>query len=259
MIKPEILRIVHNGYENNPIVKHCASKIMQQGASLKTIQLSDLSDAIEKCNHSKKCIEIGDMTSYIGDQLRMYLGMKDDIFYMDADAYLNNVKGIPLNSIAVEGKKINDGTFFYGNKKWCEYYYNLYQKKYLDLIYDNGQADVNYVVRNRFPSDIPFNKVDTTPGKDWGVHYYLSQFNRFKKITEDRRTVCYTFNDGMNCEKEQNLVWHLGKSMLPFVAGSLNNHIWFYNLEKLGNIDVELWKEQMRYTLGNSFIYFREI
>lgn len=255
----EVTRIVHNGYENNPIVKHCASKIMLQGVSLKTIQLDDLGDVIEKCNHSKKCIEIGDMKSYVGDQVRMYLGMNDNIFYMDADAYLNNIKDVPLNSIAVEGKKINDGTFFYGNKKWCEYYYNLYQKKYLDLIYDHGQADVNYVVRNRFPSDIPFNRVDTTPGKDWGVHYYLSQFNRFKKITEDRRTVCYTFNDGMNCEKEQNLVWHLGKSMLPFVVGSLNNHIWFYNLEKLGNIDVELWKEQMRYTLGNSFIYFREI
>lgn len=255
----EVTRIVHGGYENNPIVKHCASKIMLQGVGLKTIQLDDLGDVIEKCNHSKKCIEIGDMKSYVGDQVRMYLGMNDNIFYMDADAYLNNIKDVPLNSIAVEGKKINDGTFFYGNKKWCEYYYNLYQKKYLDLIYDNGQADVNYVVRNRFPSDIPFNRVDTTPGKDWGVHYYLSQFNRFKKITEDRRTVCYTFNDGMNCEKEQNLVWHLGKSMLPFVVGSLNNHIWFYNLEKLGNIDVELWKEQMRYTLGNSFIYFREI
>ena len=255
----EVTRIVHGGYENNPIVKHCASKIMQQVVGLKTIQLDDLGDVIEKCNHSKECIEIGNMTSYIGDQVRMYLGMKDNIFYMDADAYVNNIKDIPLNSIAVENNKINDGTFFYGNKKWCEYYYNLYQKKYLDLIYDNGQADVNYVVRARFPSNIPFNRIDTRPGGNWGVHYYLSQFNRFKKITEDRRTVCYTFNDGMNYEKENNLYWHLGKSALPITVGALNNHCWYYNLKNLGDLDIELWKEQIRYTLGNSFIYFREI
>lgn len=254
----KVYYLAYNGYEKNPLVKYSLKKVQDQGVDTEIIQLKDIGDIIEKCNHTKECLRIGDMGSYIGDQIRMYLGMTiPDFFYMDLDSYWNDIKSLPENFVAKDKGTglLNDGSGFRGCKDWCEYYYNIYQNNWQDLIYPKDHvAKVNYVVRQEHPCDIKVESVEPN-----GVHFFLSQIERYKKWTEDRRVVYYTFNDNPSIEKESHIYWKLKKSpLMPFRNGALNNHIYFYDLDYF-KIDLNLWKQQMCYTMGNPCLIFKEI
>lgn len=259
----KISTIVYGGYENNPIVKYCGEKVKNAGYDMEYIQLKDL--PIEKCNHSKMVLDRLGMTSYIGDQLRLYLGMtEDDFFYCDADCALYKPELIKPNTVAVDGDlengkpRINEGAFFRDCKEWCEYYFNIYQENAEKLIYwKDGTALVNYRVREEFPYKGKLNLVrsDSLP-HTLCRHFFLSQFNRFKNICEDRNTIYYTLDSTFRPSKMEKIYWQLNECYNE--VGSFANIRWFFDC--YGDKEmVELWKEQMRFTLGKTWVNFVEI
>lgn len=259
----KISTIVYNGYEENPIVQYCRDQIRKAGYDSEILQLKDL--PIEKCNHSKMVLEKLGNTSYVGDQLRLWLGMNtDDFFYCDADCALYKPELIKPNTVACDGDldngkpRINEGAFFYDCKDWCRYYFDIYQKNAKDLIYwKDGTALVNYRVREEFPYGGKINIVrsDTLP-HTLCRHFFLSQFSRFFNICEDRGVVYYSLDNKPRLEKLDKIYWVLNDCTNE--VGSFMNQIWFFDTYHNDDL-VYLWKKQMCYTLGNPLIHFVEI
>lgn len=258
----QLTYLSHSGYENNPIVKHCLSKVKEYGIDYRIIDLKDLQPELEKCKHSKYCFE-HNMNSYVFDQLRLYLATQEDMLYADLDCYAHFEK-LPINSVAVSKDdkektiQINNGSFFYTSKDaaFNKFYYDLYQNK--DIIKDgikSGHHLVNYEVFAKYPMEhfgltgIELKDID-------GIHYYVSQFSRYKRICENYRVVYYTTN--RNRYSTDHIYWQLGDCKNQQAIGSLNNQVWFYNLAKM-RLPLEVWKEQMRYTLNNPSLVFIEI
>lgn len=260
-----VTRIVYGGYEKNPFVKYCKKKLEDQGVEVKDYSLDDLYGYIEKCKHSYKSICLfGDRNSYISDQLRLALMLDNpDMFYLDADCYLNDINNLPKNSVAVDGTiegrpRVNDGACFYACPEWAKFYFDIYQDKTDDIIFsDKGIALTNYDVHDKWPYPEKLHYLNMhDPNHKWGRHYFVSNFSRYKNIAEDRRVVYYTFNSVMNEMKRNHIFWQLKDC--PVEVGQLLNQTWYYDL--YGNDDeFRVWQQQLCYTLKNPFLQFVEI
>lgn len=256
--------VVYGGYEKNPFVQYCKRKTEESGL-FKVEYINLTNDLINQCKHSKMVLDKLGMTSYIGDQVRLLLGKTiDNFFYCDADCALYKPELIKSNTVAVDGDlgngkpRINEGAFFRDCKDWCEYYFDIYQKNAEKLIYwKDGTALVNYRVREEFPYKGKINLVraDTLP-HTLCRHFFLSQFSRFKNIIEDRNTIYYTLDDKWRPSKEEKIYWQLNDCINE--VGSFLNMRWFFDCYGSKEM-VELWKEQMRFTLGRGWINFVEI
>lgn len=252
----------HSGYEHNPIVQYCLEKTKENGIDYRIIDLKDLLPLLDKCKHSRYCYE-HQYNSYVFDQLRLYMAMQEDMLYADLDS-IGKFDKLPLNSVAVskdEAEKtiqINNGSFFYTSKDcpFNHFYYNIYEKG--DIIKEgirNGHHLVNYEVFAKYPMK-ETGLVGVEQKQIDGVHYYVSQFSRYKRITEDFNVVYYTTE--RHRSDPNHIYWQLGDCNNQQGIGSLNNQIWFYNLAKL-RLPLDVWKEQMRYVLNNANLIFVKI
>lgn len=251
----------HSGYENNPIVQYCLSKTKERGIDYQIVDLKDLLPDLDKCKHSKYCYE-HNMNSYVFDQLRLYLALGKEMMYADLDS-IGHFDELPINSVAVSFDRdkdliINNGSYFYtsANHPFNQYYYDLYEKD--DIIktgIKEGHHLVNYEVFARWPMK-ETGLIGVQPSKIDGIHYYVSQFSRYKRICENYKVVYYTTN--RNKIDPNHIYWQLGDQDKFNAIGSLGNQVWFYNLAKL-RIPLDIWKEQMRYTLNNPSLLFIEV
>ena len=245
--------IVHNNYEKNPFVIYCLSKMKEQeGVDTELIQLKDLGDYVERCNHSKEFLEKFGNVSYVTDQVRLLLGMeKPDFCYLDADAFVKNISNVPPNTLGTEAGRVNNGALQKGAKEWCEFYYNIYQRDWKKLIYNKEERGVlNYEVIQKYPCPIPVNYLEVNDTKHInGRHFVISNFGRFAKYYEDR--VVYYSWTGKNVPSDK-IVWVLNEC--PCEIGSFLNRILYFDCYYNREL-FYIWQRQIEYSLGHSCIF----
>ena len=263
----KVYSIEWDRYSRNPMSKYCHLKLKEQGIDHEILKLDDLGDYIERCNHSKFFLNNIGRISYVGDQLRLLLAMEIPNFaYIDLDAWINVPVDFENKSYCfadVYNNKIryNDGTFYSvgDNKEYAEWLFNIYQKYYKDLK-TNGVWDVNYIVADKFtpPESIkrPEPLFIKCPSEN-GDHFYISQFERFKNCTEERRVVYYTRDKAFNPKWSEIQYWSLSPENNLARNGSFQNRVFFWNVKN--EDDFRLWQNQLCYTLGNPCIKFVEL
>ncbi len=246
--------IVHNNYEKQPLVEYCISKMKAQ-ADIELIQLSDLGDYIEKCKHSKEYLTHFGNVSYVTDQVRLLLGIeRPDFCYLDADCFIKNIKKIPDNTIGTEAGRVNNGALQKAAPQWCEFYYDIYDKNWKNLIYNKeGRGTLNYEVIERFPykGEVNYLEINDTNHIN-GRHFMVSNFQRFATyyLLCGERTIYYSWT-GKNIPTDK-IVWQLNDC--PCEAGNFLNRICYFDCYW----DRELfyiWQRQMEHVLGGHLLF----
>ena len=153
-------------YLKNPMAIYCVNQYKDK----QILTLDDVKPYIDKCSHSKHCIERGDSKSYIGDQVRLLMGSEiDDFCYVDADCIINDLDKIKKDTIAVDCSsdgtfRLQNGTFFYGLKDFNKYYYDVYEKNWNLSGFVNW--DVMAAVQLLHPEYFDLNKTVISPDED---------------------------------------------------------------------------------------------
>lgn len=251
--------IVHNKYEDNPFAQYCINKMKgQKGVETELLQLSDLGDYVERCNHSKEFYEKFGNVSYVTDQVRLLLGKEiKDFCYLDADAFVKDIIKVPDNTIGLEAGRINNGALQKSAPEWCDFYFDVYQKNWKNLIYSkDGKAVLNYDVIKKYPCTVPLNYLEVNDIKHTnGRHFVISNFGRFAKYYEDN-IIYYCFDNKWRPGKEERIYWQLADT--PNEVGNFLNRICYFDLYGEANKSSELfyiWQKQMEYSLGRHLIF----
>lgn len=169
-----IIQFNFNNYFDNPIVKYCHKRLSGQlNTEITVLTLNDVVDIIKECNlkNSMYSLEHG-MYSYIGDQLRVYFGLNEDITYIDGDVLIKDINILKQNDVMAFEKsfnQVNNGAFFHGCKEFNRYYFDKYQSYGL-----YGMS--NFDVFNRYKYDTKNMKlIDNNH-----YHFYMSLFREIK-------------------------------------------------------------------------------
>lgn len=273
----------YDNYLKNPVAEFCVSQL----ESPTILTLDDLMPDIQKLHHAKESYENvyikknqKSLPSFIGDQIRLYYSLKyDNYFYCDADVFITKEMQdkIWANKNCVyyspEKHEINNGTFFCSDKgcEFNKYYFDLYENK--DL---KDMTNVNVYFKYPYKVDYKNKKAGDMNLLDVPVkHFILSKMFLFKNFYNEKtnkpETIYYTYKktlDLKNTDKE--LVWQLGKEAdeIHIVKKMMRNKFddvisiyqWNTAYEFIPeDVQFELWKEQIRYSLQNPNIKFEEI
>lgn len=272
----------YDNYLKNPVAEYCVAQLPNPTI----FTLDDLMPDIQKLHHAResyKNVYIDknkkSLPSFIGDQIRLYYSLLyDNYFYCDADVFITKEMQDKIwankNCIyySPEKKEINNGTFFCSDKgsEFNQYYFDLYENKDLkDMTNMNVYFTYPYKVdyENKKAGDM--NLLDI-PVK----HFCLSKVFSFKKFydtTNKPETIYYTYKkflDLYDCDKE--FLWQLGphadeihivrKMMRNKYGKIMSVYQWNTAYEFIPeDVQFDLWKEQIKYTLQNPNIKFEEV
>lgn len=267
----------YNDYLKNPVAEFCVSQL--ENPTILT--LDDIMPDIQKLHHAREsynnCYILKNnkaLPSFIGDQIRLYYSLLyDNYFYCDADVYIPKefIQKIwdSKNCIYYNEKlhEINNGTFFCSDTgcKFNQYYFDLYENK--DL---KDMTNMNVYFTYPFHVDYEKKKAGDMNLLDIPVkHFILSRVFEFKKDyynSDVGNTIYYTFKPTYELKSApKRLMWQLGKNaaelhILAKHNGYAKIYQWNTDFEFLPkDFQVELWKEQIRYTLQNPNLKFEEI
>lgn len=182
----EITFLEYNDFiAKNPIVQwniDFVKNVYNYDVRVLTLE-KDLKDMIKYCPQCQWALD-NKKPSYVFDQLRLLLGMEEDLNYMDLDAHYK-IGNIKPNSICLEGDgHINNGSWSVTKKdaNFCKHYYEMYNQHPEDYELVNYEFNAKYMVKG--------HDTKLVYGVE-GTHYYLSMFSRLKK-RHIGSTLCYT-------------------------------------------------------------------
>lgn len=272
----------YNDYLKNPVAEFCVAQLPNPTI----LTLDDLMPDIMKLHHAKETYENlyknkngKSLPSFLGDQIRLYYSLQyDNYLYCDADVYMTKEmqETIWANKNCVYyGKKfheINNGTFFCSDRgcKFNEYYFNLYETK--DL---KDMSNVN--IYFKYPYHLDFEKEKAGDMNLLNIpvkHFILSKMWHFKQCYDQSPkddTIYYT-NKSDFCLQFINhpLVWQIGKCAEPIIIAykhitnnKVNVKAFQWNIVEYEyipqDVQFDLWKEQVKYTLQNPHLKFEEV
>lgn len=272
----------YNDYIKNPIAEFCVAQL----ESPTILTLEDLMPDIMKLHHAKESYENvyiknngRSLPSFIGDQIRLYYSLLyDNYFYCDADVYITKdiQKKIWENKNCIyyspSKHEINNGTFFCSDKgsKFNKYYFDLYENK--DL---KDMTNMNVYFRYPYKVDYKNKKAGDMNLLDVPVkHFCLSKMFSFKEAynkSNKSQIIYFTKKQDFYLSKiDKPLIWQLGKygDELHITSKRIisNKQVkttafqWNTTYELLSeDVQFELWKEQIKYTLQNPNLRFEEI
>ena len=268
----------YNDYLKNPVAELCVSKL--ENPTILTLE--DIKPDLMKLHHAKESYEnvyikknFKSLPSFIGDQLRLYYALQNDnFFYCDADCYITKEQQKKIyesKNCIYYGKKIheiNNGTFFCSDTgcEFNQYYFDLYENKDLKDV-----TNVNVFFKYPFHLDFKNEKAGDMNLLNLNVkHFILSKFSTFKNFYYDRyskKDIYYTFKTPKELKKSPSLlVWQLGEKAddEKYLYRNNGTAIMFqWKTEQHEDLteqfQIELFKEQMRYTLQNPNIKFIEV
>lgn len=261
-----------NDYLKNPIAEYC----VQQLDNPTILTLDDVMPDIQKLKYAKQSLERAEsgisLPSFIGDQLRLYYSLQyDNYLYCDADVYLTKEIQEKIwknkNCIYCSPKlrEINNGTFFCSDKgsKFNEYYFNLYETKDLK---DMTNCNIYF----KYPYKVDYKKMKAADMNLLDVpikHFILSKMYSFEKEykkSNESQTIYYTHkSDFLLSSINRPLIWQFDFGdelhILKKRTKGVTAYQWFLNCEALSKeTQLDLWKEQLRYTLKNPNLKFEE-
>ena len=270
-----------NDYLKNPVAEFCVAQLPNPTI----LTLDDLMPDIMKLHHAKESYENifikknkKSMPSFLGDQLRLYYSLQNDNYlYCDADVYLSKdvLDKIWANKNCIyyseKLKEINNGTFFCSDRgcKFNEYYFNLYETKNL-----KDMTNMNVYFKYPYHVDYENKKAGDMNLLDVPVkHFILSRMNTFKNYYNDTnksQTIYYTFKTLMEVIKADIKIpfaWQLGKDAAivhttckTLLKNKVKLFQWNTAYEYIPqDVQFDLWKEQVKYTLQNPHIKFEEV
>lgn len=220
-------------YSKNPVVAYC----LQQYPDKQILTLKDCLPDIMKLKHSRYCYE-HDLRSMIGNELRLYYAtVSDDFVYVDADSIVYNLDSLQMDCACPnEHRKqlVNEGGYFRANKntEWCKFYVDLYEHNPSIINQDSA------IVYTRYPFNIPVQELDH-------VHYYVNRFNKFPKSS-----VIYYTKDKQKAMSFDKPIWCFGKSHII-----ISDRVYMIH----DSLPIEVFKEQLRYSMQDNKLEFKEL
>lgn len=133
----------------------------------------DLKDMVKHCPQCQWALD-NNKPSYVFDQLRLLLGMEEDLNYMDLDAHYK-IENIKPNAICLEADgNVNNGSWAVTKKgaNFCKHYYEMYNQHPEDYGLVNYSFNARHMIKD--------SDTKLVYGVE-GTHYYTSFFGRLKK------------------------------------------------------------------------------
>lgn len=268
-----ILIFNYNDYLRNPVAAYCVKQLPNPTI----LTWKDIEPDVMKLHHPQEVMtSINKKTrwSFLGDELRLYYSLQyDNYLYCDADVFLPESvqKEIWKNKNCVawdpSDNQINNGTFFCSDRdcKFNEYYFNLYETSDLTSV-------TNTNVYKKFPYHVNFDKKIAGDMNLLSVpyrHFALSKMDDFKRRYERDPSdiVYYTFTAGNKSliNKGHRIFWQLNSEYKNNTSYKFINNQFIFQWDIVDYVkyipleeNLDLWKEQVCYTLGRT-VKFEEV